>query len=328
MTTTPPDRGTTPPPQAPPWRFVRRERGRMIAGVATGMADAFHIDVVVIRVLWVIAALAGGLGVAAYVICWLAFPSDRARGAVVAHQLPRAGRTVAQRGRHRRHRADRPRTREHLRCADATLPPRRRARLGDPADRRWRRHPPVPAPTTATVRARRSGPPAPRLRRAPHHRSRRRRPRPRTPNRRRRPSPRGRRPRARGPNTRRGRRSRRDRRGSGVRGRRPFLTPLTVSLLLIGGGIAALLDSAGWVHLTAAGVLASGLIARRVRARRLGVARTRARTDPDRRPPAPRDDPGSDDRRPDQRRHRRAHLPADDTRGAAAHIHARHRAPR
>ena len=77
MTTTPPDRGTTPPPQAPPWRFVRRERGRMIAGVATGMADAFHIDVVVIRVLWVIAALAGGLGVAAYVICWLAFPSDR-----------------------------------------------------------------------------------------------------------------------------------------------------------------------------------------------------------------------------------------------------------
>ena len=36
-------------PAAPkaPWRFVRRERGRMIAGVATGMADAFHIDVVV-----------------------------------------------------------------------------------------------------------------------------------------------------------------------------------------------------------------------------------------------------------------------------------------
>jgi hypothetical protein len=41
---------------------------------------------------------------------------------------------------------------------------------------------------------------------------------------------------------------------------RPFLTPLTISLLLIGGGLAALLDSAGWVHLTLAGVLASGLI--------------------------------------------------------------------
>jgi hypothetical protein len=41
---------------------------------------------------------------------------------------------------------------------------------------------------------------------------------------------------------------------------RPFLTPLTISLLLIGAGVAALLDSAGWVHLTVAGVLASGLI--------------------------------------------------------------------
>ena len=49
----------------------------MIAGVATGMADAFHIDVVVMRVIWVVAAIAtGGIGVAAYAICWLAFPSD------------------------------------------------------------------------------------------------------------------------------------------------------------------------------------------------------------------------------------------------------------
>jgi len=49
----------------------------MIAGVATGMADAFHIDVVVMRVIWVVVALASfGVGVAAYAICWLAFPSD------------------------------------------------------------------------------------------------------------------------------------------------------------------------------------------------------------------------------------------------------------
>jgi phage shock protein PspC (stress-responsive transcriptional regulator) len=50
----------------------------MIAGVATGTADAFHIDVVVIRVLWVVAAVATfGVAVAAYGICWLAFPSER-----------------------------------------------------------------------------------------------------------------------------------------------------------------------------------------------------------------------------------------------------------
>jgi predicted membrane protein len=42
------------------------------------MADAFHIDVVVIRVLWVVAALATfGLAVGAYGLCWLAFPTER-----------------------------------------------------------------------------------------------------------------------------------------------------------------------------------------------------------------------------------------------------------
>jgi phage shock protein PspC (stress-responsive transcriptional regulator) len=50
----------------------------MLAGVATGMADAFHIDVVVVRVIWVVLAVASfGVGVAAYAICWLAFPSDQ-----------------------------------------------------------------------------------------------------------------------------------------------------------------------------------------------------------------------------------------------------------
>ena len=62
---TPPDHPAAPPTRAPrrrrphvraprPWRFVRREHGRSLAGVATGMADAFHIDVPVVRVIWVI----------------------------------------------------------------------------------------------------------------------------------------------------------------------------------------------------------------------------------------------------------------------------------
>ena len=50
----------------------------MLAGVATGMADSFHIDVVVVRVIWVVVAIASfGVGIAAYAICWLAFPSDQ-----------------------------------------------------------------------------------------------------------------------------------------------------------------------------------------------------------------------------------------------------------
>jgi hypothetical protein len=44
------------------------------------------------------------------------------------------------------------------------------------------------------------------------------------------------------------------------RRRRSFLTPITLSILLIGAGAAALLDSVDAVHLTLAAVLASGLI--------------------------------------------------------------------
>ena len=69
-----------PPPPAPPRaprRYVRREEGKWLAGVCTGMADAFGIDVTVVRVLWVIVALGSfGVGVAAYALFWFAFPSE------------------------------------------------------------------------------------------------------------------------------------------------------------------------------------------------------------------------------------------------------------
>jgi phage shock protein PspC (stress-responsive transcriptional regulator) len=69
-----------PPPAAPPRvqrRYVRREEGKWLAGVCTGMSDAFGIDVTVISVLWVIVALGSfGVGVAAYALFWFAFPSE------------------------------------------------------------------------------------------------------------------------------------------------------------------------------------------------------------------------------------------------------------
>jgi phage shock protein PspC (stress-responsive transcriptional regulator) len=74
--------GTPPPlpPRAPPRaprRYVRREEGKWLAGVCTGMADAFGVDVTVVRVLWVIVALGSfGVGVAAYALFWFAFPSE------------------------------------------------------------------------------------------------------------------------------------------------------------------------------------------------------------------------------------------------------------
>jgi phage shock protein PspC (stress-responsive transcriptional regulator) len=231
----------------------------MIAGVATGMADAFHIDVVVIRVLWVIAALAGGLGVAAYVICWLAFPSDRHSAPLSRINFPeREGRwhnagviaAIVLIG---------------IGLASifgALMPPFRHGgelawavvligggvaillfRQPDDDDR----PPPPPAPPSGTTTTEAppsdptpTGPPFPFPPSMPVP------PRPPTTSAWTQHAPWPAEP-PRPPRVRRPR-------------RRPFLTPLTISLLLLGGGIAALLDSAGWVNITVAGVLASGLV--------------------------------------------------------------------
>ena len=88
MTTTPHD---TPsalpphPPSAPPWvpqvaprRLVRRSDYRMLAGVCSGLAEYTGMDVTLVRVLAVLAAVLGfGTVVVAYVVAWLLVPLDR-----------------------------------------------------------------------------------------------------------------------------------------------------------------------------------------------------------------------------------------------------------
>lgn len=269
MNTTPPY--SPPAPPRAPWRFVRRERGRWFAGVATGMADAFHIDVVVMRVIWVIATLAtGGLGIPAYLICWIAFPSDenpapmqeirdrnynaaaiagiaalalgfvilssqfvnvhpfRNGGLGVAMVLIGAGLAVLFLRHPNRDDDDSDPTpplgqAETLDAPEAPETPEATA----PADPTAQADAAVTAETpttTSTAWSQYSPWPAP-------------------------PSPPGTRwSRPRPPRPPRPPR------------RRSFLTPLTISVLLIGAGAAAFLDSVSAVHVTLAAVLASGLI--------------------------------------------------------------------
>ncbi len=44
-----------------------------IAGVAAGMARDFQLDIVLVRIIW-IAAFCVGVGILAYILCWIAFP--------------------------------------------------------------------------------------------------------------------------------------------------------------------------------------------------------------------------------------------------------------
>jgi len=49
----------------------------MLAGVCSGIAQYFNIDPTVVRVVWALAALMGGTGVLAYIICWIIIPDER-----------------------------------------------------------------------------------------------------------------------------------------------------------------------------------------------------------------------------------------------------------
>jgi len=49
-----------------------------VAGVAGGMAEYLDIDPTIVRILWVLAFLPGGVpGLALYVLCWLIIPNER-----------------------------------------------------------------------------------------------------------------------------------------------------------------------------------------------------------------------------------------------------------
>ena len=70
-----------PPPTgspAPAQRTVRRSRSeRVIAGVCGGLGRYLGIDPVLLRVAFIILALANGLGLIAYVVAWVAIPEER-----------------------------------------------------------------------------------------------------------------------------------------------------------------------------------------------------------------------------------------------------------
>jgi signal transduction histidine kinase len=81
---------TTPAP--PPRRLYRRREGHLVAGVAAGLADHLGIDVLLIRIGFVVTVVLGGLGVFLYAAFWVFVPqsTDEPRREVVRssrHQL-------------------------------------------------------------------------------------------------------------------------------------------------------------------------------------------------------------------------------------------------
>jgi len=57
-------------------RLYRKEQGKMLCGVCSGLADYFKLDPTLIRLAWAIFACMGGGGVLAYIIATIIIPSD------------------------------------------------------------------------------------------------------------------------------------------------------------------------------------------------------------------------------------------------------------
>ena len=56
-------------------KYYRIESDKKIAGVCSGLAEYFGIDVTLVRVLFVVFALAGGAAGLLYLILWAVSPS-------------------------------------------------------------------------------------------------------------------------------------------------------------------------------------------------------------------------------------------------------------
>lgn len=58
-------------------RLMRSRTDRKIAGVCAGFAEYFDLDVTLVRVVWLIAALLPpGVSLIAYVIAWIVMPEE------------------------------------------------------------------------------------------------------------------------------------------------------------------------------------------------------------------------------------------------------------
>ena len=70
-------KGQPQPPGFLPRRLSRPMYDKNIAGVCAGFARYMGVDVVLMRILWLVLAIAsGGLGFLAYLIAWIVMPKD------------------------------------------------------------------------------------------------------------------------------------------------------------------------------------------------------------------------------------------------------------
>jgi phage shock protein PspC (stress-responsive transcriptional regulator) len=64
-------------------RLIRLKNGRMVAGVCTGLAAYFKVDVTLIRLLFGVFTFVWGLGALLYVAAWATLPEEGESASIV-----------------------------------------------------------------------------------------------------------------------------------------------------------------------------------------------------------------------------------------------------
>jgi phage shock protein PspC (stress-responsive transcriptional regulator) len=72
------------PDPAEPRPLYRPVQARMLAGVASGLARYFGVDVTLIRIVLVVLTVVGGAGIPLYLAGWLLIPEEGARQSIAA----------------------------------------------------------------------------------------------------------------------------------------------------------------------------------------------------------------------------------------------------
>lgn len=57
-------------------RLYRSEDDKILGGVCGGIAEYVGVDPVIVRLLWVIGALAWGAGILLYILAWVLIPEE------------------------------------------------------------------------------------------------------------------------------------------------------------------------------------------------------------------------------------------------------------
>ncbi len=77
-----------PAPNTAPPRVLRRcPHGRMLGGVAAGIANYLDVDPLAVRIAFVVFALVGGLSFPLYAAAWLLIPDEESETSIAEHLL-------------------------------------------------------------------------------------------------------------------------------------------------------------------------------------------------------------------------------------------------